>query len=218
MKPIPLPKSTDRVPVVVLADGIYPEAEPAVSILAAAAKVVCCDGAACVYIGRGGRPYAIVGDCDSLPDDFKREYASILHCDHDQETNDLTKAVRFCIADGERDIVILGATGKREDHTLGNIGLLGDYRKLVNVRMVTDLGVFDPVCGDCRFESFPGQQVSVFCADPSVRVTTVGLQFPLHEANLTTWWQGTLNESLSDCCGFDLSGPAVVYRTFVPKK
>ena len=42
----------------------------------------------------------------------------------EQETNDLNKAFRYCLANGWTDIVILGATGKREDHTLGNIGLL----------------------------------------------------------------------------------------------
>ena len=57
-------------------------------------------------------------------DVYKRQ---ILHRISDQETNDQTKAVNFLLAQGKRRIAIIGATGNREDHTLGNISLLSDY-------------------------------------------------------------------------------------------
>lgn len=199
---------------VVLADGEYPTGAVAAALLSGAAQVVCCDGAAKRFVGEGGLPAAIVGDCDSLDDDLRERFGNILHCDSDQETNDLTKAVRFCIGHGSRDITILGATGKREDHTLGNISLLVDYMQLARVRMVTDLGVFDPIGGDTFFESFAGQQMSVFTLSPATLITTVDLRYPLHRASLTRWWCGTLNQSEGDIFGIRTTDAAIVYRLF----
>ena len=60
----------------------------------------------------------------------------------DQEINDLTKSVRFAHTQGYREVLILGATGLREDHTLGNISLLMDYAHLFKrVEMLSDYGL-----------------------------------------------------------------------------
>ena len=68
-------------------------------------------------------PEAIVGDLDSLSPEIAERFADRLYQDSEQDTNDLTKAVRWCIDKGYEEIVILGATGKREDHTIANISL-----------------------------------------------------------------------------------------------
>ena len=74
-------------------------------------------------------PDAIVGDGDSLPEALKQQYAHLLHLEDEQDYNDMTKATRFCMQRGARKIAYIGATGKREDHTLGNISLLAYYCK-----------------------------------------------------------------------------------------
>ena len=112
---------------VVLANGEYPTSPLPLKILAEAPYVVCCDGGADEYIRRGHTPDVIIGDGDSLSDENRRKFGHILHRISDQETNDQTKAVNFLLAQGKRRIAIIGATGKREDHTLGNISLLIDY-------------------------------------------------------------------------------------------
>lgn len=237
---IRLPSDADKIPLAVLAAGDYPVGGIAASILMNAGSVVCCDGAAAEYIKRGGRPYAIVGDFDSLHEDLKAEYAGIIHCSPDQESNDLTKAVEFCVECGFGDIVILGATGRREDHTLANVSLLAEYvmmRGVRGVRMLTDLLMCDAVVPDSEegyssaysiykkdglfpefsreefvFESRPGQQVSIFTPLPGVRITTRGLSYPLENSRLNGWWSGTLNESLSDNFSIETTGPAIVCR------
>lgn len=60
--------------------------------------------------------------------------------------------MRYARGEGFRRIDILGATGKREDHTLGNISLLFDYmRQGLDVTMQTDYGSFTPCHG--RFDT-----------------------------------------------------------------
>lgn len=210
-----MPTEDDSPATVILADGQYPSAEIAARLLARAERVVCCDGAAREFVRRGGVPFAIVGDCDSLGAQLHERFAPIVHCEREQESNDLTKAVRFCLERGWHDLTILGAAGRREDHTLGNISLLVDYARLgARVRMITDNGVFDPIFADTRFAAFEGQQVSIFTLDPATLVTTSNLRYPLHRAPLTGWWQGTLNRSLGVEFAIGTTGSAIVFRLF----
>ena len=139
---------------VILANGEYPTHVLPLKILEEAKFVVCCDGAANEYILRGHTPDIIIGDGDSLSPENKTRFSDIIHHIADQETNDQTKAVHFLQEKGYQRIAIVGATGKREDHTLGNISLLLDYMKSgMEVRTVTDYGVFIPASGTQTFVS-----------------------------------------------------------------
>lgn len=196
---------------IILADGDFPSCPLALKWLGKCPYVVCCDGAANAYIRSGRIPDAIVGDGDSLLPEVKVRYASLIHSESEQDTNDLSKAFRFCLSQGRRNITIMGATGKREDHTIGNISLLADYMEQAEVKMVTDYGVFIPVKEDSVFCSYPGQQVSIFNMG-STELSAEGLAYPL--SAFTNWWQGTLNKALSDCFTIHTNGKILVFRTF----
>jgi thiamine pyrophosphokinase len=183
---------------VVLANGQYPYHKVPVRYLQEAGLIVCCDGAAEKLVAHGMEPGIITGDLDSVSPELKRKYKSILVTDADQETNDLTKAVKWCVSQGINEIAILGATGLREDHTIGNISLLADYSRGIKVTMFTDTGFFRVFDRTVTIDSFPGQQVSLFSPDPGLAVTSSGLRYPLHNLRLTSWWRGTLNEAAGD--------------------
>lgn len=104
---------------VILANGAFPTAEEPLRLLREAPYVVCCDGAARHW----PQCDAIVGDGDSVPEELRSRLIQI----DEQEDNDLTKATRYCLSRGMRRIAYLGATGLREDHTLGNISLMARY-------------------------------------------------------------------------------------------
>lgn len=183
---------------VILANGQYPSHPVPVRYLEEADLIVCCDGAAEKLVSHGMEPGIITGDLDSVSPGLKRKYKSILVHDDDQETNDLTKAVRWCVSHRIKEVVILGATGLREDHTLGNISLLADYNRDLKAIMLTDTGSFRAFDHTVTIDSFPGQQVSLFSLDPGLAVTSTGLRYPLQNLKLTSWWRGTLNEAISD--------------------
>lgn len=198
---------------VIIANGRFPEHPVPLSYIREAEYIVCCDGAANDFIARGGVPDAIVGDCDSISEENKVRFAGILHPDSDQETNDLTKSVRFCIENGRKEIIIVGGTGKREDHTIGNISLLADYEKMAKVIMVTDWGIFTPIHSTMEFKSYKGEQVSLFAIDRKA-ITTRNLKYPLDHRVLTNWWQGSLNESLGDSFSIDPEGRVIVFQVY----
>ena len=169
-------------------------------------------GPANEYISRGHTPDVIIGDGDSLLPEYKKRFSSIILQISDQETNDQTKAVHYLQSKGIRKIAIVGATGKREDHTLGNISLLVEYmRSGMEVRTVTDYGTFIPVSDTQSFASHPGQQVSIinFGAEG---LKGEGLFYPL--SDFSNWWQGTLNEATADEFTIHCTGEYLVFLAY----
>ncbi len=198
--------------VVILANGKFPESDVPTGYLKNADKIICCDGAVENLVAHGLEPDAIVGDMDSISDKLKVQYSNILHPDSDENTNDLTKAVKYCISRGYTDIVILGSSGYREDHTLGNISLLAEYSEFLAVRMVTDTGIFVPVNPGERIRSFPGQQISIFSFVNNTRADSRNLKYPLEKLLLDKLWTGTLNECTADFFSLQFEeGPLIVF-------
>jgi len=183
---------------VILANGAYPTHEVPLKHLHNAGLIVCCDGAAEKLVAHGLEPGIIIGDLDSVSPALKKRYEKVLVQDSDQETNDLTKAVMWCISRGIEEVVSLGATGIREDHTLGNISLIADYNRSIKATMLTDTGSFRVYDRSVTINSTPGQQVSVFSIDNKLKVTSSGLKFPLNNLVLKSWWRGTLNEATGE--------------------
>lgn len=214
MKHYPLPESLAAADAVIVANGDFPKHPLPLSLLGTGLPIVCCDGALRKLLDAKVMPTIVIGDCDSLSEQERNQYAHMICRITEQESNDLTKAVRHCIAQGWKNLIILGATGKREDHTIANISLLADYLDITNdVWMVSDYGVMNAISRDATFESWPGQQVSVFSIDQQP-MSSEHLKYGFTGAIFTNWWQATLNESLTDCFTLRVSGKTIVYRTF----
>jgi len=201
---------------VILADGMFPTHPAPLDVLQHADTVVCCDGAASKLMQFGREPDFIVGDMDSLSPLLKERFADRLFSSPDQETNDLTKAVAFCKERHAKRITVLGATGLREDHTLGNIALLSDYTPLFeSIEMMTDYGIFTVMTESGHLSCHKGQQISIFALNPEARLSAEGLKYPISNRTLSSWWQGTLNEALGECFSLCFSeGKWIVFRCY----
>jgi thiamine pyrophosphokinase len=197
---------------VIVAGGEFPTGPLPLEILQSAPYVVCCDGAADHYIATGRIPDAIVGDGDSISEGIRRKFEHLLHIISEQETNDQTKAVRFLVEKGMRRIAIVGATGKREDHTIGNISLLIEYaRNGCDVCSFTDHGVFIPCNGTTTHKCRKGQQVSIFSITAK-NLSAEGLLYPIYDFN--NWWQGTLNECTGDEFTINANGEYLLFINY----
>ena len=202
---------------VILAAGDFPTAPSPLALLDAADELVCCDGAADALLRYGREPDFVVGDLDSLSERTRERLSGRLVRVEEQETNDLAKAFRFCRSRGRGRIVILGATGKREDHTLGNLAHLVDFaEEIPGIEIATDHGVFSVALRSGEFRSFPGERLSFFAVDPETTVTSAGLKYPMRELRLRRWWQATLNEALADTfsLNFTPGSRLLIYRVF----
>ncbi|MEI6211560.1 MAG: thiamine diphosphokinase [bacterium] len=199
----------------ILANGAFPTHPTPLAALHAAERIVCCDGAAEKLVAAGLTPAAIVGDLDSLPAALHARFLDRVHPDSGQHDNDLAKAFRYCLQQGWRRLVILGATGLREDHTLGNLGWLADFALESEVTLLTDTGTFTAVHQSTVLQSHPGQQVSLFTFDSLTVLQAQALRYPVENLRPTRWWQATLNEACSH--EFTLcatGGPVLVFQTY----
>ena len=199
---------------IILADVEFPKNEDLLKLLREAERIICCDGSAQKLFAFGREPDAIVGDLDSLSPKLKAQFADRIYQYADQETNDLTKAVKFCISHNFTEIGILGSTGLREDHTLGNISLLAEYALWTkSICLLTDYGRIDAMHSSRSFKSIPGQQVSIFSLTSDTCITAKGLLYPIENRCFSSWWQGTLNQALEDSFFLEIDhGCLLVYR------
>ena len=195
---------------VILADGLFPKREGVLDYLHQANIIIACDGATSKLLDFGLEPTHIVGDLDSLGDNLKTKYASIITSSTEQETNDLTKAVAKAQDLGIKEAVILGATGEREDHTLGNIGLLAEHASKMNLQLVTDYGRFYALTESATLQAYPGQQISILNPIGQAKITTHQLKYPIRDRVLNNWWEGTLNEALDDQFSLVFEGGVLV--------
>ena len=204
----PLIESFRAYDAVILANGDFPRSAEPLRLLREAPFVVACDGA----VRRYPAADVVVGDGDSVPDALCSRLIQV----NEQDDNDLTKATRYCLSHGRRRIVYLGATGRREDHALGNISLMARYAAEMGVEplMATDYGWFVVAKGDAVFESFAGQQVSIFniCCTALRSEDLKWEAYPYRQL-----WQGTLNEATSETFALGGDGIYLVFRTYVAK-
>ena len=78
----------------------------------------------------------------------------------------------------------------------------------IEVRTITDYGMFIPAKDTQAFASHPGQQVSIFNFGAK-GLQGEGLVYPL--SDFTNWWQGTLNEATANEFTVHCTGEYLVF-------
>ena len=211
--------------IVILAAGDFPTHEVPLRALKEADFVVCCDSAYTAIKNEGLRikNYVVIGDGDSLSENDKQRLGDRNVQIDEQDYNDLHKAMEWVSAEcGTRsaEFKIIAATGKREDHTLGNISYLVTFAEEhpgADIEMLTDYGRFCAMKGRRTFASFPRQQVSIFTMNPDCPIDSEGLKWPLDGFHARRWWNASLNEAVGTEFSLSTDGWLVVFQTYEPK-
>ena len=205
--------------IVILCNGAFPSEPYPLYLLDSAEGVVCCDGALEKLLQHTpqARPLAVVGDMDSLPAALQERFAGLVVHVAEQDHNDQTKALRWVLTHHPEvsEIVFLGATGLREDHTVGNLGLLMDYPRQFELgerklSMVSDFGTAFAITDSGDLHRGEGRRISLFSADNSLKITSEGLQWPLDGVVFDAWWKATLNRTSAPIVSLHFNHPAPV--------
>ncbi len=189
----------------VIANGTPPETEGERAALAACDGCVCCDR----LPPEGAPPLVrVVGDLDSLKGGVPPELLTRVP---DQETNDLTKAVRWCRERfPEARLDFFSVTGRREDHTLANLSLIAGYGRPADI--LTASGRFRLVmAGRAELPVRPGAPVS-FLSFVVQRITVRGVAWPVEDLLLDSLWRATLNRAETPTLGLRCEAPLLVYQ------
>jgi thiamine pyrophosphokinase len=160
-------------------------------LVSTADRLIGVDGGSRHLHGLGVLPHLAVGDMDSIPEALLGQYRSAgvemhLHPPK-KDATDLELALELAIERGAQRISILGGTGGRLDHTLGNLFLLArclpngipacimDQEQCIHL---TDQAL--------ALEGAVGDTLSLLPATPEAcGVSLTGLEYPLQDATLT---------------------------------
>ena len=210
---------------VIVGNGQFPKREYPLYLLESADYVICCDGALDTYLrhfrGRNlRRPDVVIGDMDSLSKKTAERFRDIAVKIDEQETNDQSKAFHYILEHfPDVDTVhILGATGKREDHTIGNLSLLMEYARemrrqdcgrTVFVDIVSDWSTAFAITDTCTLDVGEGRSVSIICPDNSLNIKSEGLVWPTDNVVFDNLWQATLNRASADRISLTFSHPSI---------
>ena len=153
-------------------------------------KVVCADAGAAHLKSLGIFPHVIIGDFDSLdPEDlayFKHHNVDLVPHPPDKDATDTELAAMWAVRRNADEVIFLGASGSRLDHTLANIMLLKKMADLkINARILDDHNCIYLVRDRLTLSGNPGEFLSIIPLTEKVSgVTLKGLEFPLQNAEL----------------------------------
>lgn len=133
-------------------------------------------------------PDMIIGDFDSVASEtlrFFKEQEGIIFKELNpiKDDTDTEFAIRQAISFGAKEITVLGATGTRLDHVMGNVALLGiGLKERVNIQLVdahNRIRMIDKPLKLKKAEQF-GDYVSLLPYTSEVRAVTLkGFKYPL---------------------------------------
>lgn len=210
---------------VIIGNGTFPKKEYPRYVIREADYIVCCDGALAKYfrhmesIFSGERmPDVVIGDMDSITPAVRKRYTGTFVHETEQENNDQTKAVNYVISNMKdvSDIYITGATGLREDHTIGNLSLLMEYARKydtghsgIRIEMISDYSTAFAVTDSIQLHCGEGRGISIFSPDNSLTIKSKGLVWPTDNVVFDNWWKATLNRAESDVVELEFSHPSI---------
>ena len=148
-------------------------------------EVVALDGGAVRSLECGIPPDVIIGDLDSLPENYldKFDKSQFIH-KPSQNLNDLEKGIIYCIGEQADELTILGLTGGRTDHLINNFSVLTRYDQKTKITVVDQYARILLIRSNYQFRGKPGQIVSLIPIGKVKGITTRGLKYALKDESL----------------------------------
>jgi len=168
----------------VLCNGEVPSSEFVKNLRSGASFFIATDGAGNVALEYGIEPDVIIGDLDSFvrPDNFDLKLVK----DEDQETNDLEKALSYILRQRFDEVTVIGALGKRIDHTLKNLSVLKQFTPKFESLVFRDVyGIIYLLPHEHTLDFPAGTPISLFPLSGRVDgIETEGLKYALYDEPL----------------------------------
>ncbi len=196
---------------VLIANGEKPKNKKIIEILKNAKHVICVDNGYELASELNITPSVVIGDLDSVDINKISKSISIIK-EEDQNTNDLEKTLNYCLNKNIRDIILVGATGKRDDQNLATILISLEYIDQLNIEILSDLYSIKFVNGEKEFEAEPAVEVSLISMDNNNIITTQGLKYNLEKSKLSSATHGISNYSVGKKFSISCSSPLIVFR------
>ncbi|NNG26651.1 MAG: thiamine diphosphokinase [Ignavibacteriaceae bacterium] len=148
--------------------------------------LICADGGANSALKLGLIPYHIIGDLDSISkaalDKFKSR-SNIINYKRQSDT-DVENCLKFVIKNKFKEVLLIGVTGNRLDHTFCNLGIVLKFFHQINISLIAENSFLKPYKGKQEIKTFKGETISLYGFDRRTKITSKGLKYPLKNISL----------------------------------
>jgi len=157
---------------------------PSRALFAACAQeaelILCADGGANTASAYGYAPDYVVGDLDSVHCQSIAADRLVLVDPAGDVGTDGQKVLNHAVALGVTEAVLVGFTGRRTDHLLGNLSLLKTFADRLALRFVDDYCDIRLINSCIRFRATLGQKISLCPLNGRAEgISTEGLKWAL---------------------------------------
>ncbi len=152
--------------------------------------IICVDGGAKHLIRMNITPDVLIGDLDSISSEDKEKLTSsnveLIKFNVDKDATDTELAMDFAISKGVSEIIFIGVTGTRLDHTLSNIYLLKKLlEKNIEGKIINEHNEIILINKKTTIRGKVGDLVSIIPITQRVNgVSLNGFKFHLYNATL----------------------------------
>jgi len=180
--------------------------------------LVCADGGANSAKKLKFIPDIIIGDLDSISEQNKKYFNN--KCDIIQHTRqndtDVEKALKYLIKKKYDEVILLGATGDRLDHTICNLGIVLKFYQKIKVSILHEKSFLRAYTKKKELTSIKGEIISLYGFDTKTKVISKGLKYPLNNIALPFGKkESTSNVAISNNVSLKITGGIIfVIRDF----
>jgi len=148
--------------------------------------IICADGGADSAKKLSIIPDYIIGDLDSINPNtllFYKNLTKIISIKRQNDT-DIEKCIKFAFNKGYLDIILIGVTGNRLDHTFCNLGIVLKFFKEAMLKIIAERSLLVPYSGKVELETVPGETISLYGFNEKTKIRSSGLFYPLNNISL----------------------------------
>ncbi|MGY0408484.1 MAG: thiamine diphosphokinase [Polaribacter sp.] len=145
-------------------------------------------------------PHFISGDFDSLKDILENipNNIEVIHTPN-QDFTDFDKILKILIDKGYKTIDVFGASGKEQDHFLGNLNTAIQWKNKLKLTFFDNYGRYFLAKKETEIKNCLDKTVSLIPFPKATNIVTKGLEYPLNKEDLTFGERiGTRNKVLEN--------------------
>ena len=148
--------------------------------------IICADGGANSARKIGIIPDFIIGDLDSVALSTLKYFekkSTIIQIKRQNDT-DVEKCLKFAIKKGFNEVIILGVTGNRLDHTICNLGIVIKFFNKIKIHISAEDSFLSAYNKSVVIKSKINETISLYAFDEHTFISSKGLKYPLKNSNL----------------------------------
>ncbi len=149
-------------------------------------KIIAADGGANSARKLNIIPDVIIGDLDSITKgnfNYFRKKAKIIQHKRQNDT-DVEKSLKYLISKNFKEVVLLGSTGNRLDHTICNLGIVLKYFNKIRISILHGNSFLKAFSKNITLKTIPGEIVSLYGFNNKTKIKSYGLKYPLNNIAL----------------------------------